>query len=395
MASVYKRKRYTIRNGRKVKLLSKCWYIKYRDADGEKQVVKGYTDKEATRQMAARLEKEAALTSEGMVDRYKEHRTKPLMDHLEDFRQSLLAKGDTARYVGKTVMRAGQIIAGCKFGVWDDIAASKVEIFLKGLRDGNKKISTQTSNYYLQAIKQFCTWMVDDQRANTYPIRHLKRLNTRTDRRHDRRGLELDEMKRLLEATAKAPTRFGMTGPERAMLYRMAVETGLRANELRTLKVSSFDLEGCMVTVQAAYSKNRKEATLPLRPGTAAELRTFFANKLPAAQAFAVPRRTADMFKADLAATGEEDESERTVKEAIPYVDEAGRYVDFHALRHTCGTWLAACGVHPKVMQQIMRHCDINLTMRYTHVLTGQQAQAVSSLPDLSLGQSAKTGTHD
>jgi len=56
----------------------------------------------------------------------------------------------------------------------------------------------------------------------------------------------------------------------------------------------------------------------------------------------------------------------------IPYVDGAGRYHDFHALRHTTGSWLAANGVHPKVAQAIMRHSDINLTMsRYTHTLKG------------------------
>ena len=65
--------------------------------------------------------------------------------------------------------------------------------------------------------------------------------------------------------------------------------------------------------------------------------------------------------------------------------DDAGRVVDFHALRHTCGTWLAAAGVHPKVAQSIMRHSSIELTMsRYTHTLQGQEANAVEALPDLS-----------
>jgi len=88
---------------------------------------------------------------------------------------------------------------------------------------------------------------------------------------------------------------------------------------------------------------------------------------------FDVPERTADMIKADLAEAG------------IEYVDDAGRYADFHALRHTTGSLLAASGVHPKTAQSIMRHSDINLTMsRYTHTLAGQEAQAVASLPDLS-----------
>ena len=85
----------------------------------------------------------------------------------------------------------------------------------------------------------------------------------------------------------------------------------------------------------------------------------------------------------------------------IPYVDEVGRYFDFHALRGELGTLLAASGTHPKVAQSIMRHSDINLTMSlYTHTLRGQESEAIENLTDLSLpgkeSQSAKsTGTDD
>ncbi|MHC4075908.1 MAG: tyrosine-type recombinase/integrase [Planctomycetota bacterium] len=104
---------------------------------------------------------------------------------------------------------------------------------------------------------------------------------------------------------------------------------------------------------------------------------------------FKVPEKTADMLKADLEAV------------KIPYVDDAGCYADFHALRHSTGSLLVASGVHPKVVQSIMRHSDINMTMcRYTHIFRGQESEAVSGLPDLSLPskQSQKaiaTGTDD
>lgn len=44
----------------------------------------------------------------------------------------------------------------------------------------------------------------------------------------------------------------------RAMLYLLAVETGLRQNELRSLTRSSFalDADEPTVTIQAAYAKN-------------------------------------------------------------------------------------------------------------------------------------------
>jgi len=70
-------------------------------------------------------------------------------------------------------------------------------------------------------------------------------------------------------------------------------------------------------------------------------------------------------------------------------VERDGGKLDFHGLRHTFGTLLAASGIHPKTAQQLMRHSDINLTMsRYTHILSGQEATAIESLPDFSKSNS-------
>ena len=183
------------------------------------------------------------------------------------------------------------------------------------------------------------------------------------------------------------------------MLYRVAVETGLRRGELASLTRTSFALEGDhpTVTVEAASSKHRRRDVLPLRPDTAAALKAFFGYKLPAAAAFTVPtgrHDTVDMFRADLAAGREawpataataDEREKREVTSFLAYVDSAGRYADFHSLRHTCDSLLAASGVHPKVAQTIMRHCTIDLTMsRYTHVFHGQEQDAVAALPNLS-----------
>ena len=185
-----------------------------------------------------------------MVDRYKEHRTRPLVEHLEDFRQSLLARGNKEKHANLTAHRIRQVLDGCGYVTWADIQPSKIPRYLAGLRSGDKGISAQTFNYYLKAVKQFCRWMVQDRRASESPLEHLKGLNVQTDRRHDRRALEPDDIRRLLEATVAAGQRFGMSGYERALLYRLAVETGLRAKELQTLTVSSFDFKSCTVTIQ-------------------------------------------------------------------------------------------------------------------------------------------------
>ncbi|MEF9437808.1 MAG: site-specific integrase, partial [Candidatus Mariimomonas ferrooxydans] len=389
------------------------WYIETRDHLGIIRRFAGSIDKTATegigRQIEALVRYKAAgeqpdpqltqwleqtperfrtkLAKIGILDSRRAAAGKPLTKHLEDFKASLQAKENTKKHVKDTFSRAKKIIEGCKFRTWTDIQADRIQRYLVELRNDGEGISAQTFNYYLQSIKQFCKWMKQNQRASESPIEHLRGLNARTDRRRERRALEPDEMRKLWEATVNTKKRFNMTGYERALLYRLAAETGLRANELRSLKVSSFDFDNCTITAKAAYSKRRREDTLPLRKDTAEAIKILTRGKTPNVQVFKVPDKSGKMIEADLAEAG------------IAYVDESGRYADFHSLRHTTGSLLAASGVNPKVAQSIMRHSDINLTMsKYTHLFRGQETEAIDSLPDLSAPSSQrqiKTGTDD
>jgi len=414
---------YRDRNG-KIREAEK-WYLELRDHLGMVRRFPGFVDKAATESLGKQIKRLISCRAStdpidpalsrwlgqipdslrqrfviiGLLDPEKASGGKPLSEHLANFRASLEAKGNTPDHVSLVVSRAKRIIEGCKFIAWQDISASRIQRYLADLRIDTKDekgkvkkgISAQTFNFYLQALKEFCRWMVQDRRASESPVQHLKGLNVRTDRRHDRRALTADEIRRLLETTTAQPERFGMTGLARATLYRLAVETGLRANELRTLKKSSFDFDNCLVVVEAAYSKHRRRDELPLRPDTAKELRAFMSDKLPATPAFNMPRpnQLVFMLKNDLQAAG------------IAYVDDSGRYADFHSLRHTTGTLLAAAGVHPKTAQSLMRHSTIELTMsKYTHTLAGQESEAIAKLPDLSqpsqqAQQTVKTGTDD
>jgi len=371
------------------------WYIEYKGADGTIKKVAGFRDRQATEQLAAELERDAERVRSGYKPKEHQQLNRPLQEHLKEYKKYLLDKGTSEKQAQQVYNRALRIVKGCGFVLWSDIRASKMQSYLADLRadkEEKRGISAQTSNGYLQAIKSFCQWLHTEGRTPENPLAHLQGLNVQTDRRHDRRALEPDEIRRLLEASAAGPKRFGMSGYERYLLYRLAAETGLRANEIRTLTKGSFDFDGLTVTVKAGYSKRKRQDVLLLRVELAAVLKAFFKGKMPGAKAFGgtrkqLTKRTSDMVKADLDDAG------------IPYVDGAGLYADFHSLRHTTGSLLAASGVHPKVAQSIMRHSDINLTMsRYTHIFRGQESEAVAGMPDLSLPskQSQKaTGTCD
>jgi integrase len=138
----------------------------------------------------------------------------------------------------------------------------------------------------LQAIKQFCRWMVKDRRAIELPLAHLEPLNVQTDRRHNRRELTEEELPRLLKAMLKSSRIFRrLTGPDRYHLYATACATGFRASALASLTPESFDLDAWPATVTLATRKNksRKLKVQPLPPEVADLLRNYLRDK-PAGQ---------------------------------------------------------------------------------------------------------------
>jgi len=313
---------------------------------------------------------------------------KRLADHLTDWRDSILAKGTSEKHAELLHSRAKRILDSCGFSVWSDIDLHKVEMTLKDLRTAKGKedpgLSLQTCNFYVQALKQFGRWIVRNGRAMSSPFEHLHKQNVKTDRRHDRRSLTADEVSKLLSATASAEPRYGMSGYIRSLLYRLALQTGLRASELRSLTVSSFDFEERTVTVQAAYSKRRREDVLPLRQDTADLLKAALSGKHPAAQAFTLPspNKTTDLFQDDLKAAG------------VTY-ELDGKFADFHALRHSFISGIVKNGATVKEAQTLARHSTPVLTLGvYSHTSLNDTRRVIDGLPTIQEAQkAAKTGT--
>jgi len=380
------------------------WIVKYFDANGRRRERSTKTtDKTRAQRFMAKWTMDAFTRRAGVIDARAEalavQARRPIGEHLADFKTALLAKGSTPGHVAIVCARARKVMHGAGFRTWAEVSASRAMEYLKGLRADRETrneagevvkrragISSQTFNFYLGAAKQLARWMVKDRRAADNPLAHLEGLNVRLDRRRDRRALTADDLRELIRATEAGPERYGMTGPERAFMYRLAVETGLRAAEARSLTRASFELgtKPPTVTVLAAYSKRRRDDVLMLRPALAELAGEHLKTKAPAAAVFNAPadrRLFALMFKADRDAAG------------IPARDAGGRVCDFHGLRHTFISNLAAGGVHPKVAQALARHSTITLTMdRYTHQLVGDELAALDVLPDLAQ-QAKATGT--
>lgn len=387
---------------------SQYWHIKFRDDRDISRDLKGFENESATNRLANKIEELIALKFSDTPLNKELHKWienlpfrirdklikweltklktagKPLTEHIELFREYLFRKERSPRHIKETVAAVKHVFEGCGFRYWTDISAERVKDYLDEQRDNGNGISKRRYNGLLGMVKFFCSWMVKNHYATYSPIKDIeKQDNLQTDVRVKRHPATTDELRRLLEAAGAGPERYGLSGYERRLLYRFAVETGLRANEIRTLKVLAFDFDELTVTVEAINSKHRRIDTLPLRPELAVLLKRHVAKKLPTARAFYVTDKTAVMLRDDL------------TDAKIPYLDDAGRRFDFHALRHTFITSLR--NVPTSVRQALARHRSSAMTDRYTHINLLDERSALSELPDYSQPSSEKkkTGTDD
>ena len=390
-------------DGKRCRLKARKWHIRFRDAAGVVRQVAGFSDREATRQRAAQLEREAELGRAGVVDPFKEHRKRPLAEHLADYRQSLRDKGNTGKYAEEVFGKVTRIADGCKFVYLGDVSASRVEAFLADLRriDG---LSIQTSNHHLKAIKQFFRWLVKNRRTGDDPLTHLATLNVATDRRHDRRALTDQEFTLLIESALSGPPVEAIPGPDRATMYVLSSWTGFRKGEVGSLTKRSFRLtdDPPTVTVEAAYSKRRRLDCQELHSMVVEWVRQWLETKddlcddnLLFPVSGKVPggreRKTSKMMRKDLeraraawiaAAETDAEQERRHASNFLTYQNDEGLFADYHATRHRFITHLSRAGVSPKMAQELARHSDIRLTMqRYTHIEVRDRVSAIESLP--------------
>ncbi len=300
MATIYKR----------TKKKNEPYRIQYKDVDGKRKSVKGFTDKGLTEQLAVKLETEVRLRKSGLVDvnaeKALEVRKSDINPHLEAFEES--RTDNSPKHVKLTMSRVNKIITGCKFSTLADIESEKVLNFMRSLRK-SKGIGHRTYNHYLQALDSFTNWCVLTKRLPSNPVIGLERLNTATDIRHKRRALTPEEIGKLVESARNSQVSIQeYTGEERARIYTISYMTGLRRAEIASLTPRSFklDIEVPTLTIEAATSKHRRKDVLPLHPELAEMLREWIKG-IPVTQKLfphLEKRRTWTMVKKDLERVG-------------------------------------------------------------------------------------------
>jgi integrase len=401
------------------------YQIEYTDHRGErKHKSSKCREKSVAEQLATKLETEATRRREGLIDaaheRIRDSSQMLIETHLTDFEAKMSAAARDGKHVTSTLSQIRKIVAHCAWQRAIEINSDGVYRFVATLRDKKRGSSNRNVQAHLTSIKSFTKWLAKNHKLAFDPLADVDRPTPRTDRRMERRPLEHTEWDCLIGTLAGSGEAYGLSGEERALLYSVAVQTGLRSGELRDLRRAHLYLAGDSpyIRAKAAISKNSKEAKQYLSLDVAAALAKQIKTKAPNAPVFSLPRANDEMalmIREDLAAAraawlheAAGDCEERVRREESDFLQEQndrGETLDFHALRHTCGAWYIEAGASPKEVQALMRHSTITLTMdTYGHLFKGQEAETVKKLrPLLNAGEkcswnhqssAAPTGRH-
>ena len=279
--------------------------------------------------------------------------------HLADYVADLTAKQRAPRYVHLTELRINKLARECGWKMIRDIT---LDSFIHWRSASGQDLAPKTINEYRDAMYSFMGWLKRTGRVNDNPLQNADRVEVRGKERVKRRALTNDEAIRLLQ----------VAGP-RIAVYLFALQTGVRRGEMFALRWADveIDKEPFSVRVRASTSKNHEECILGLKPGLACMLKAIRpVNHDTEDRIFKGLMPEMDRYKKDLALAG------------IPYKDREGRQLDFHALRKTYCTNLALAGVNQWNAMKLMRHNDINLTMKtYTDAGKLPLGEEINRLP--------------
>ena len=176
-------------------------------------------------------------------------------------------------------------------------------------------------------------------------------------------------------------------------LYIVAIHTGLRQGELFGISWDDVDLEAGTLSVHRTLSgakggpkfttpKNNKTRRVRLTPQAAEALRDHRKRQLEERMRLAGLWQDHGLVFCSTVGTplSRHNVYNRSFK---PLLERAGLpySLRFHDLRHTFATLMASSGGHAKVVQEMLGHASINITLDlYSHVLPDMQEDAVDRL---------------
>lgn len=151
---------------------------------------------------------------------------------------------------------------------------------------------------------------------------------------------------------------------------RLALNTGMRRGEMLGLEWRRVDLSEGLVYLEPEHQKNGKVGSVPLNR----EARSAIASRM----AF----RARHCPNSPWVFAHRNGSQLKSVKHSFATACRIADIDNFrvHAMRHTCAAWRVQAGVSILEVAALLRHSDLQVTMRYAHLKPDSVHAAVSVL---------------
>jgi len=333
----------------------------------------------------------------GLIDPFKAAEKTSVLEYLDQYHAYLKTRFSSA-HANEAQAKIQKVIKITKAVFLPEVTQPKLLAALNKLTS-DKGLAAQTYNHYVAALKAFFNFIDNELGAlRVNPIKAIKKKNINdASLIHRRRAFTPEEGDYLVNAT-KGFTfhqREAVSPLDRSFLYRLALQTGLRAKELSCLQPEDFDLTKHSLTIKAAYSKAKRTDVLPISASLANTLVPWLKTKTPKTKLWSGAYHRGQLgkqLKKDMArarklyiaqAPTEQEAKKRLADDFLRWQDSSGLFADFHSQRATFITTLAGLTPNLKEVQQLARHQNALTTMRYIKTTQAALVNLISRMPDV------------
>jgi len=212
-----------------------------------------------------------------------------------------------------------------------------------------QQVSKATTNREIAALKRIWNRAVEQRKAAVNPISKIKMFP-------EPRTIRFFTESELEKLITHAPDNL------RPFII-VAVLTGMREGELRTLKWKNVNFDFGLLRLED--SKSGKPREIPMSDTVKKVLWEL---------------RKASQGKKDYVFLNERGQPYRKIRIDKTLKQIGIKDANLHTLRHTAATNLIKANINLKVIQSLLGHADIATTMRYAHLVEGEVAKAVQIL---------------
>jgi len=176
------------------------------------------------------------------------------------------------------------------------------------------------------------------------------------------RWLSRQEAETLLKSASSTPHLVDF--------IKLGLHTGMRKGEMLGLEWNRVDLENGLIYLGSEHQKNGKQGSIPLN----AVAREALLSRDKMRKKYCPDARWVFCTRQGTRLA--------SIKKGFATACSKAGIEDFHPhdLRHTCATWLVQAGVSIREVAELLRHSNIQVTMRYAHLSPDNVRNAVQRL---------------